>query len=603
MNLARLVVFNSVPRDAAKAYVKHVNRLLGSNRSPASLLFDDSPVELVVLIDAALAHSSVCALHVPKSISLLAIARPGVRKALDVDPRTKVEQADALTLRGSPHNLAEVAFRKPTSKKPALASAKQAGELHAKLRGDRMALLAAAEDLQRRLLPVARRIASANRQRSREQRAASRIQAVLRGRSLRRQQSDSGVLVEHRVRVAQARLLDQAGRMLARVVGSKLRLSSLQAPVYKQSRRPKDPPEPRLGLPRDLQAVLRYAPDATLARSYAATVNRILSAAPEAKQRQLPLSTLAILTSGPIELTAAVDSNLSSMTVSELKLPKGVGVVRYSVNGKRTLAIRPGLALDATKLLVGDDLTLRGLPHALPSVAEVKGGRVLLSKPKSRARSTHVSSSDSLKRDHEKLLESAERLAIKLQKLARMQLAQRSNQRRAHAALVIQTAWVRNRASIGSDVSFTKAKNAPANRPRARSPPLKLPTESQLALFGDAEASLTSATASTISTPASSFGTRSAAHGPPTPTCHRAGWAAARRKKLAIQAAGALQEEGQKYRQKRRPGKGSRATSGSAMGATAGMAPVAVAPRVEVAPRTRAAAPPRVQRTASQVRA
>ena len=454
---------------------------------------------------------------------------------------------------------------------PFLASTKQTTALTTKLRAERMSLLAAAEDLQRRVLPGARRLIAAGRARALAYHAATHIQAFRRGLTLRRQLTDSGILERHRARAARAKLRAQAGRLQARVVGSKLLMARLQAPLYRQ-RSPNTESGSSLGLPRDLWAAMRYAHISAVARSFSASVNRTAASAPESSQLRLPLSPLGLLTSGPIELTALIEANLNATTVADLKLPTALTIVRLKVND-RLLNVR-GNALHATKLLVGDALTLRGLPHAFSTATEVRGGRLVLSPHKLRK-----GWGEGLRRDHAQLVKVAHELARRLQALANVRLAQRSAQRRAHAALVIQVSWVRSRAQRGSEVSFIKrggdgcatgGKGGTAEgmvltggQRRSKSPPLRVSTAelehmrvltTVVAPMSSASSTATTTsrrTQSSVSSAVSSAGRQSGEAGGGL-----GGWAAVRRKRLVIQAAGAMKQEGLKYRQKRKPDKG-----------------------------------------------
>lgn len=78
---------------------------------------------------------------------------------------------------------------------------------------------------------------------------------------------------------------------------------------------------------------------------------------------------------------------------------------------------------------------LRGLPHHVAAVCDVKGGALCITPAKERKGGAE------LKRQRLSMVTSASRLASTLQGLARQKLALRLEHREAHAALVIQIEW------------------------------------------------------------------------------------------------------------------------------------------------------------------
>ena len=125
-------------------------------------------------------------------------------------------------------------------------------------------------------------------------------------------------------------------------------------------------------------------------KGHSGALNRAIAAAPESTKkklsaRRLARSPLNLLLSSGVELTAAVDQSGNNVTVKGLMLPKTLSVSKVTVNGKIVVAKRPG-ALDPTKVLHGDSITLKGLPHHIASVAEVKSNRLTLMPIKTRKR-------------------------------------------------------------------------------------------------------------------------------------------------------------------------------------------------------------------------
>lgn len=130
-----------------------------------------------------------------------------------------------------------------------------------------------------------------------------------------------------------------------------------------------------------------------------------------------------------------VDKRCNNTTVGQLALPKNVSVSRLTVN-KRSVTVKNQTALNATKLLSDDAIILKGQPHAIAAVCDVKAGKLVIAPAKDRG-----SRGAALEGTRKSLLGAAERLAQSLQMLTRGRLALRLLHRRAHAALVIQIEW------------------------------------------------------------------------------------------------------------------------------------------------------------------
>lgn len=418
---------------AAKSYATRINKTFGWTQSAAELLFYEKPTELVVVIDAAHDHATVSALQLSRALTLTAIRRPKARKDnVGTTASQKVEMGDELVLRGLPYHLAGVAVLK--SKQLVLAPRHARDKAAPTIRAERQSLIAAAEALQARLLPMVHVKAEANRAKKRTRDAIVRLQSVRRGQLLRR--STASLLEAHRAK-------KRAGKLRSRKLMASLLAACYNEPICTKACFTPTPSEEAAESVAQQSAwarahpalAMRYACQTATCRTHTATFNRYLSAAPEGKRRKggekLPLSPLSCLTTGSLELTAVIDKRGNNMTVSQLQLPKSVVVARLTVNN-RSVAVKNQTALNATKLLVNDAVVLRGLPHHIAAVCDAKGGKLALAPPKARRGGAQ------LKRERLSLLASASRLASTLQGLARSRLALRQAHRQAHAALVIQ---------------------------------------------------------------------------------------------------------------------------------------------------------------------
>ena len=419
---------------AAASYAIRVNKTFGWNRSPAELLYHEKPEELVVQVDAAHDHSTVSALQLSRNVTLVAVRRPKSNKTnVGTLPSTKVEMGDELVLKGLPYQLAAVAVEK--SKKLVLAPRHDRDKITKEIQRERQALICAAETLKKALVPVVRHKMESIRAKRRIHDAARRLQCVRRGQLQRRETKP--MLEAHRAtqRAAKLRSRRLMAALLAAVHNEPICTKACFEPTAAEdaieslaAQRAWATSHPGLSL--------RYTTQAATSKAHTASINRYLGAAPEAKKRKpaLPLSPLGVLSTGALEMTATVDKRVNNMTVGQLALPKSVTVVRTTVN-KRTVPVKNQSALNAMKLLVGDALVLRGLPHHVAAVCDVKGGALCITPAKERKGGAE------LKRQRLSMVTSASRLASTLQGLARQKLALRLEHREAHAALVIQIEW------------------------------------------------------------------------------------------------------------------------------------------------------------------
>ena len=419
---------------AAASYAIRVNKTFGWSRSPAELLYHEKPEDLVVQVDAAHDHSTVSALQLSRNITIVAVRRPKSNKSnVGTLPSTKVEMGDELVLRGLPYHLAAVAVEK--SKKLVLAPRHDRDKITKEIQRERQALICAAETLKKALVPVVRHKMESIRAKRRIHDAARRLQCVRRGQLQRRETKP--MLEAHRAtqRAAKLRSRRLMAALLAAVHDEPICTKACFEPTAVEeaveslaAQRAWATSHPGLSL--------RYTTQLATSKAHTASINRYLGAAPEAKKRKpaLPLSPLGVLSTGALEMTATVDKRVNNMTVGQLALPKSVTVVRTTVN-KRTVPVKNQTALNAMKLLVGDALVLRGLPHHVAAVCDIKGGALCITPAKERKGGAE------LKRQRLSMVTSASRLASTLQGLARQKLALRLEHRQAHAALVIQIEW------------------------------------------------------------------------------------------------------------------------------------------------------------------
>ena len=434
------------PGKYAKAYASRINDLFGGQRSVGELLFLTEQTELGVCIDAAFDHSTLSALSIMRVVEVVSIKRAGARRPPDVEPSTKVQMGDELMLRATPHVLSTVAVSK--GGKVVLAPKPTREKLSRQVKAERCALLGAAEALQSKVLPLVRSRLGFIREQKRMRAAAMRMQCVWRGHKERRAMWP---------KVEGQRARKKAAKLRSRKLLAGLIHQQHLAPVYVETKLEPEAEASRAASAKEARQRWReanpvvagwYAEQSALAKAHSGALNRAIAAAPESTKkklsaRRLARSPLNLLLSSGVELTAAVDQSGNNVTVKGLMLPKTLSVSKVTVNGKIVVAKRPG-ALDPTKVLNGDSITLKGLPHHIASVAEVKSNRLTLMPIKTRKEAASVEgdgTASGLQRERSMLLAAADRLARRLQRVVRQRLELRAHHRRSHAALVIQIGW------------------------------------------------------------------------------------------------------------------------------------------------------------------
>ena len=431
----------AAPGAAAKLYASRINRLFGWSHSPAALLFNTKPADLVVHIDASHDHATLSALAIGRGVTVVAIKRPNSRVALlDVVPSVKVAMGDQMTLRAPPHVLVALATLK--AGRPVLAPRHARNALAPIVRAERQTMMAAAEALQKRLTPLMRTRAEESRLHARAQHMAARLQAVWRGVQLRR--STAGLLELHRSLRKAAKL--RSRRLLASMLRAQHDAPICTAACFAPSSeevRAEDAMKRRAWESEHAALAMQYAQYAAMARSHTTTVNKFVAAAPEARsskmvKKVLPWSPLGVLLAPSLELTTTIDKRGNNATVGALRLPTDtLSVTRLRVNNRSIAAPKNSTSLNTTKVLDGDQLVLRGLPHHIAAVCDPKNGRLVLCPPKDRKEDLGAR----LRRERQSLHTFAERLARGLQRAGRARLALREGHRRSHAALVIQIEW------------------------------------------------------------------------------------------------------------------------------------------------------------------
>ena len=134
--------------------------------------------------------------------------------------------------------------------------------------------------------------------------------------------------------------------------------------------------------------------------------------------------------------------------LAEFETPEDVVVTRICQHGVETKVYKKTTA----KLSAGDAMTLKGHLHTLAALVVVKDGVLTLVPAKARNQSAHAK----LLKDRRGSLNSAERLAVWLQRLVRFRIAERKRQREHHAILVIQAAWLMHRVTReGTDSTWS----------------------------------------------------------------------------------------------------------------------------------------------------
>jgi len=414
----------------ASEYAARINKLLGWNRSVASLLFETEAAQLTVGVDATHDSSTVSAMKLPRAVELLSLRRPSAGKERgSVPPSMKLAQGDELIMRAVPHVLVQAAVLK--CGKVVLAGNYAREQMGVKVKRERQALVAAAEDLQRRLRPYALALYAAANLAEQQALAASRIQGMRLGQLARRKTAPA-LDVQRNYR--------KAGRLRAKKLVARIRLD--HAPVGADT---SEAHVREWKTRAQLKQSMRFAKQAATARSHAESLNSCLAAAPEARRHRLPLSPLELLFHKDVELTTACagDKGAPPTTAATLLLPRGLMITALTTANGKSVAAR---SVMAAKLQAGDQLTIKGPAHQIAGVAEVKNGKLLVLAP--RARTARAD----LKRQRLSLLASAERLARRLQRLMRARLSRRQELRHNYAALILQLGWTTYCAKRGSAV-------------------------------------------------------------------------------------------------------------------------------------------------------
>jgi hypothetical protein len=254
----------------------------------------------------------------------------------------------------------------------------------------------------------------------------------------------------------------------------------------------------------DVLRLFMFANDRVRARAYTSTVNKMISAAPEGHAPDVkrfggppifprPKSPLALLFHEQVELTASIDERCNNLQVcaiareyaltphptphptplivymavtptvptslcvryvraesqlAEFETPEDVAFTRICQHGVESKVYKKTTA----KLGTGDAMTLKGHLHTLAALVVVKDGVLTLLPAKARNQSAHAK----LLKDQRGSINSAERLAVWLQRLVRFRIAERKRQREHHAILVIQAAWLMHRvAREGTDSTWS----------------------------------------------------------------------------------------------------------------------------------------------------
>lgn len=492
----------SAPRAAARAYCKAVDAIMGGHNlyTPAELLFSVANINILAHIDLSTASFSIAQLRIPKVVEVISIRQASGGKPLSpVDNKgTKVNVNDALELRGTACALAQICFAKQNGQ-VYLANPKLAKEeLIPKIRAAKAALLAAAEDLQRRLARRARPLIEARRL----ARAASKIQAIFRAKVFRQVMATSMKLRRRKLLVARLNTRKQIARMLKSALEKPILLAG--SVVFAADQAITLTKDARPMTNGDVLRLFMFANDRVRARAYTSTVNKMISAAPEGHAPDVkrfggppifprPKSPLALLFHEQVELTASIDERCNNLQVcaiareyaltphptphptplivymavtptvptslcvryvraesqlAEFETPEDVAVTRICQHGVESKVYKKTTA----KLGTGDAMTLKGHLHTLAALVVVKDGVLTLLPAKARNQSAHAK----LLKDQRGSINSAERLAVWLQRLVRFRIAERKRQREHHAILVIQAAWLMHRvAREGTDSTWS----------------------------------------------------------------------------------------------------------------------------------------------------
>lgn len=443
------------PRASAKAYVARVNAVLAhSTATAAELLFSEEEIELTVKIPTPLTGFTIAQLKLPKGkVHLKARRRGGTGKheELDIASGSKLHADDEIVLCGTAHAIAGVVTT--TGGKHILLKPSDAAATREMLKLERDALWLAAQEVYDRLLPHVRRQQRRWMEQQQRARAAVRIQASARGKSVR-----STLEVE----LAAVRRVRLVGRLAARRGAVDLARRQLNGPilhprVLKRLALPTPPAvlaqELAAGVATDTIMQMIASRQLRLARSHATSLNHLLGAAPEASALGVPMPLLSLLLAGPVTVTAKVRA--LEVEVSALRLPADVVIMHFTVNRLRH-EVKHNRIDPKLKLRKGDLVGVRAESHRLALVLEAKESHLYL------AQKQHAADATALDAARNVLLAIAHKLALWLQGAVRKRVAMRAAMRRSRAALVIQVAFaemmIRRRTEAGELItgSFVK---------------------------------------------------------------------------------------------------------------------------------------------------
>ena len=314
----------SAPRAAARAYCKAVDAITGGHKhyTPAVLLFDVANISILAHIDLSTASFSISQLSIPKVVEVVSIRlAAGGKPVKPVDNKgTKVNVNDALELRGTACALAQICFAKQNGQ-VYLANPKLAKEeLIPKIRAAKAALLAAAEDLQRRLARRARPLIEARRL----ARAVSKIQRIFRAKVFRQVMATSIKLRRRKLLVARLNTRKQIARLLQSALEKPILLAGSVVFAADQAIALTKDTKPMTN--GDVLRLFMFANDRVRARAYTSAVNKMISAAAEGHAPDVkrfggppifprPKSPLALLFHEQVELTASIDERCNNMQV------------------------------------------------------------------------------------------------------------------------------------------------------------------------------------------------------------------------------------------------------------------------------------------------
>ena len=432
----------AAPRAAARAYVSRIQCILPEAKlSAASLLFDSKVTELSVRIPKSMVGFTIVQLRLPKGAIVVVSRHNAEGKEQDLGPQQKFNEGDELVLKGKPHVLAMHVAGASHSHAPTLLKPMEVEGMRSSLAGEREALVLAAQELHDRLLPCVRRKQLEWARRRLEEGAAIRIQNRARGKQARAKTSP------HLDRIRRRKLMGCLATRKMMAVFSRQRLNGpiLSGAVLKRLALPPDDLAARAlddldmdgGGAASIFKNVYMARRVRVARAHEATVNKMLSAAPEASGDgnglKLPMRLIDILLGKEVTVTCRVPCEL---VFESLQLPADVKCTKYGHEGAKNMKqVKGGRVDPKLKLFKGDEVTLKALPHRLGLISEVKGGRLCVS------REHRTAEAEALQKGRELLITVLTNMATQLQAAVRRQIAVRAHGRRWQAALLIQYAF------------------------------------------------------------------------------------------------------------------------------------------------------------------